>query len=115
MSPNQFHYLNMVHHPYKPGFERFTYTFKQQSNGTEKELIFNIRISDTLIGQWDLEELQELKKAMFLYIVRKYLKTAQSQDIELNAYQTSSPNQFPYKTEMNETTFPPTQPILLNE
>ncbi len=113
MSQTEFHYINLVQHPYKPGFERFTYTFKKKSNGTEQELAFNIRISDTLIGQWDLEELQDLKKAMYLYILRKYLKTEQTQDIELNAYQTSSPNQFPYKTEMDEVTFPPTAAIVL--
>lgn len=105
----QFNYLELIQHPYKPGFERFTYKFKNQE--TSEEIDYNIRISDTLIGQWDLEEIDVLKKAMFVYIVHKFLKEGPAEDIELNAYQTSSPNQFPYKSELETTTFPPTESV----
>lgn len=108
MGQTTFNFVQLVQHPYKPGFERFTYTFKNES---DQEMNFNVRISDTLVGQWDLEEPEDLKKAMYIYILRKYLKEGPCEDIELNAYLTPSPNQFPYKAEMAEIAFPPTQAI----
>lgn len=116
MSQFEYNYLNHVQHPYKPGFETFTFTFGKtfvDSSQTE-EVNLNLRISDTLIGQWDLDEsIEDLIKAMYIYLINKRLKTGNFDDLELNAYETASPNSFPYKRDMEAIAFPPTEPIKL--
>lgn len=118
MSQIRYEYMRHEKLPYKPGFESFKFKFNRfpEGNGQnqKEEVELSLRISDTLIGQWDLEENpQDLEKAMFIYLLHKRLKNNSTDHLELNAYETPSPNQFPYKLEMDDTVFPPTEPIII--
>jgi len=114
MSQFEYKYLNHVQHPYKPGNETFTFTLAKTPVGSSQteEVNLNVRISDTLIGQWDLDEsIEDLIKAMYIYLINKRLKTGTFEDLELNAYETPSPNSFPYKRDMESFAFPPTESL----